>query len=148
GGKALFDEAAKRETPIPVYAEMGSVNPVFILPQAQQSKAEELSNMVSTSVTLGVGQFCTNPGILVTLSGNQVSDFEKQVAEKIEAASPGTMLSPGIQQNYESGVKNLKEQPTVEVLGQGTGNETKTAGIPHVLRTNVKSFLENAELGK
>lgn len=148
GGKALFDAAAKRETPIPVYAEMGSINPVFILPQAQQAKAEELSNMVSASVTLGVGQFCTNPGVLVTLSGNQDTEFEKLMAKKIEAAPAGSMLSPGIQKNYEAGVKNLKGQPSVEVLSQGSGDGLKTAGIPHVLKTNVKSFLENEELGK
>ena len=148
GGKALFDEAARRESPIPVYAEMGSINPVFILPEAQQGKAEELSSMVSASVTLGAGQFCTNPGILVTTSGTQASEFEKLVAKKIEAVPSASMLSPGIQKNYEAGVKNLKGQPAVEVLSHGAGNGAKTAGIPHVMRTGVKNFLENSELGK
>lgn len=148
GGKALFDEAAKREAPIPVYAEMGSINPVFILPQAQQGKAEELSSMVSASVTLGAGQFCTNPGILVTTSGSETSEFEKLVAKKMEAIPSATMLSPGIQKNYETGLENLKGQPSVEVLSQGASNGAKTAGVPHVLRTSVDNFLENSELGK
>lgn len=148
GGKALFDEAARRDTPIPVYAEMGSINPVFILPKAQESKAEELSNMVSASVTLGVGQFCTNPGLLVTVSGSQASEFENLVAKKIETAPSSSMLSPGIQKNYEAGVKNLSGQPSVEVLSHGTDNGVKTPGVPRVLRTNVKNFLENSELGK
>lgn len=148
GGKALFDEAARRGNPIPVYAEMGSINPVFILPRAQQGKAEELSSMVSASVTLGAGQFCTNPGLLVTTSGNQASEFENLLAKKMEAVPSASMLSPGIHKNYEAGVKNLKGQPSVEVLSQGTGNGAKTAGIPHVLRTSVNNFLENSELGK
>lgn len=148
GGKALFDEAARREAPIPVYAEMGSINPVFILPQAQQGKAEELSNMVSASVTLGAGQFCTNPGILVTTSGTRASEFEMLVAKRIEAVPSASMLSPGIQKSYEAGVENLKRQPSVEVLSHGTGNGAKTAGIPHVLRTSVDNFLENSELGR
>lgn len=148
GGKALFDEAAKRPVPIPVYAEMGSINPVFILPDAQNSKAEELSNMVSASVTLGVGQFCTNPGILVTQSGRTVSEFEKLLAKKIEACPAGPMLSPGIKKNYESGLDNLKRQPDVELLSQGKADGVNTAGVPHVLRTSVKNFLSNHELGK
>jgi NADP-dependent aldehyde dehydrogenase len=148
GGKALFDEAAKRPVPIPVYAEMGSVNPVFILPGAQNSNADELSNMVTSSVTLGVGQFCTNPGILVTMSGKKVSPFEQLLAQKIEACSAGAMLSPGIRKNYEAALNNLKNQPDVELLSQGKNNGVNTPGVPHVLRTNVKSFLSNPELGK
>lgn len=64
GGKSLFDAAASRKVPIPVYAEMGSVNPVFILPDALQSKAKEIADGLSQSATLSVGQFCTNPGII------------------------------------------------------------------------------------
>lgn len=147
GGKALYDEAAKREVPIPVYAEMGSINPVFILPEAQGTKVEELSNIISASVTLGVGQFCTNPGVLITL-GPESSALEKLIAKKIEDTPAGSMLSPGIQKNFESGVTNLKGQPAVEILSHGTANGTRTAGVPHVLKTTVKNFLENSELGK
>lgn len=148
GGKALFDEAAKRPVPIPVYAEMGSINPVFILPGAQNSKAEEVSNMVSASVTLGVGQFCTNPGILVTMSGKKVSEFERLLARKIEACPAGAMLSPGIRKNYESALNNLKSQRDVELMSQGQENGVNTAGVAHMLRTTVKNFLSNPELGK
>src|SRR5690606_40582198 len=109
---------------------------------------EELSNMVSTSVTLGVGQFCTNPGILVTQSGGKVSEFEQLLAKKIEAAAAGPMLSPGIKKNYDAGVTNLKGQPDVELLSQGKANDVNTAGVPHVLRTTVKNFLSNEELSK
>ena len=148
GGKALFDEAGKREVPIPVFAEMGSINPVFILPEAQKSRTEDLSTMICTSVTLGVGQFCTNPGILVTASGDARDAFEKLVAEKIKGISAGTMLSPGIQKNYDSALDNLKKQQGVELLSDGSDGGIKTPGVPHVLKTSVKNFLENTELGK
>jgi 2,5-dioxopentanoate dehydrogenase len=150
GGKALFDEACKRDVPIPVYAEMGSINPVFVLPKAQAADFEDISNMISASVTLGVGQFCTNPGVIVTASGPAKSEFENRIAKKVENSPIVSMLSPGIMKNYDSGFETLKNQQGVELLSKGIDfdPDANTPGKPHVLRTNVRDFLENEALGK
>src|SRR5690554_383076 len=83
GGKSLFDEAAKREEPIPVYAEMGSTNPVFILPRALKAKKESIAQDLSASVNLGVGQFCTNPGLVFLEASDEEVHFRTLLAEKM-----------------------------------------------------------------
>ncbi len=77
GGRALFDAANSRHNPIPVFAEMGSINPVFILPGALAERGEKIAEGFKGSLTLGVGQFCTNPGVVVSLKSDQASAFVK-----------------------------------------------------------------------
>jgi len=84
GGKALFDAAVTRDVPIPVYAEMGSTNPVFILPQAMKERAEKIAQGFSASVTLGVGQFCTNPGMLIYENADAAKEFTKQLEDQFK----------------------------------------------------------------
>src|SRR3546814_13240147 len=82
GGKALFDAACRREKPIPVFAEMGSVNPVFLLPGALKENGEALASGLSSSVTLGVGQFCTNPGLFATIQAPETDAFALRSEER------------------------------------------------------------------
>src|SRR5262249_2688323 len=107
GGRALFDAAAGRPDPIPVYAEMGRVNPVFLLPGGLRERADAIAEGLKNSVTMGVGQFCTCPGLAVGLRDENFTRFTDKLAGLIEAAQPGTMLYPGILQGFEAGVKKL-----------------------------------------
>src|SRR3954468_21982262 len=99
-GRALFDAAARRPEPIPVYAEMGSVNPVFVLPGALRERGAEFAEGLKQSVTLGTGQFCTNPGLVVGLRGEPFNEFLDKTDELFAAAAPGTMLNAGILRGY------------------------------------------------
>jgi 2,5-dioxopentanoate dehydrogenase len=107
GGLALMEIAAKRPEPIPVYAEMGSVNPLFILPEALRTRGAEIAAGLHASVTLGVGQFCTNPGLVVTERGTAARAFIDDLEQRIAATAPGTMLTTGICNAYRTGVERL-----------------------------------------
>ena len=98
GGRALLDLAAQREEPIPVFAEMGSVNPVIILPDALRSRNEELAQTYAGSITLGTGQFCTNPGLLIGLKNESFSKFIDQLSEEINKIEPSCMLNRSFRQ--------------------------------------------------
>jgi len=101
GGRALYDLASKREEPIPVFAEMGSVNPVVFLPEALKQRGEALAKTYAGSVTLGTGQFCTNPGLLLGIKGKDLDHFIKRLSEEIVLIEPGCMLHPNIIGAYE-----------------------------------------------
>jgi NADP-dependent aldehyde dehydrogenase len=105
GGRTLMDLAAARPEPIPVYAEMGSVNPVFILADALAAKAEEIATGLQGSVTLGVGQFCTNPGLVFIEAGADANKFLAKLETLMTATPAGTMLTPGLCAAYQRGVK-------------------------------------------
>jgi NADP-dependent aldehyde dehydrogenase len=119
GGKALFDTACRRDDPIPVYAEMGSVNPVFVLPGALKSRGAEIAEGLKASVTLGVGQFCTNPGLVVGLVSAELHDFLDQLGVLFSQAPAETMLNSGIREAYEEGVNGLQAFPGVVVTATG-----------------------------
>ncbi len=116
GGRALFDLAAKRNEPIPVLAEMGSVNPVIILPQALQNRAENLAKTYSGSITLGTGQFCTNPGLIIGIKSEGLTNFVNTLAEEIVKVEPSCMLHPNIAGAYETNKANAIAQSGIEVL--------------------------------
>jgi alpha-ketoglutaric semialdehyde dehydrogenase len=104
GGMALVGLAATRPEPIPVYAEMGSVNPVVFLPGALAARGSALADGLHASFTLGVGQFCTNPGLVFVPSGVDGDAFVARLAERTAATPAGTMLTPGIASAYARGV--------------------------------------------
>ena len=137
-GRALFDRAAARPVPIPVYAEMGSINPVFVLPGALRARADEIADGLSQSVTLGVGQFCTNPGVAV---GVGVDAFANELAMRLGGVAPGQMLYPGIGERYEAGVGVLERIAGVELLTGGA-----RAGTPVCALTTADVFTEHEEL--
>ncbi len=144
-GRALFDAASQRPEPIPVYAEMGSVNPVFLLPGAVAERPEALAQGVKQSVTLGMGQFCTCPGLIVGMNLAPIGDsLRKQFAE----AAPGTMLRPGILNAYQRGVEKLEQVAGVRSTRASTVSDAaKTEASPAVLETEAATFLANPELG-
>ena len=100
GGTALMKLAAARPQPIPVYAEMSSVNPVFLLPGALAERGAALATGLATSVTMGVGQFCTSPGLVIVDKNADPSAFRQALAGALGAVAPGIMLNAGIRKNY------------------------------------------------
>jgi alpha-ketoglutaric semialdehyde dehydrogenase len=145
GGKALFDAASQRPEPIPVYAEMGSTNPVFILSGALKDKKEEIAKGLTTSVTLGVGQFCTNPGLVFLENSDEANSFKKIAVASFKKSASGTMLTSSIQKAYENGAEKLASQNGVELLARGQAQGEGFQGIPFIMQTSAKNFLTNKE---
>ncbi|HEY8460573.1 MAG TPA: aldehyde dehydrogenase family protein, partial [Blastocatellia bacterium] len=149
GGRALFDAAASRPDPIPVYAEMGSVNPVFILPGALRERAEAIAEGLKNSVLLGVGQFCTNPGLAVGLIDENFARFAEKLSELIANAQPGTMLYPGILQGYEAGVKRLEALEGLKTIqSRIEPDAAKTEARPTLFSTTARAFARHHELSE
>src|SRR5690554_1522019 len=146
GGKSLFDAAARRSEPIPVFAEMGSSNPVFILPGALAQRKEALAQGLSASVTLGVGQFCTNPGLVFIQTSEESESFNNLLAGNIGASSGGVMLTSSISKNYNSGIQKALSVQGVEVLAQGEANDSSSHGKAYLMKATVQSFLEEPAL--
>lgn len=119
GGLALMKIAAQRPVPIPVYAEMSSVNPVLLFPGALASRAEALAKDFVGSMTMGSGQFCTNPGLVIALQSPDLGRFERAVAEALKPSAPQTMLTPGIHRAYEEGIARLSSHAKVETIARG-----------------------------
>ncbi len=149
GGRALFDAAVLRPDPIPVYAEMGSINPVFILPDALSERAATIADGLRQSITLGVGQFCTNPGLAVGLSDNSFNEFANRLSELIVDTPTGTMLYPGILQAYEKGVKEISNIAGVnKVQSNHTADLNRTEARAAMFATDSKTFLQHPELSE
>lgn len=120
GGKALFDAAARRADPIPVFAEMGSANPVFLLPEALATRGTEIAESLAASVTLGCGQFCTSPGLLFLPPGSASDTFLKELGERLGAAPAGTMVHAGIKAAYDADLKEVTSLPGVTLAARAT----------------------------
>jgi len=146
GGKALFDEAAKRSEPIPVYAEMGSTNPVFILPGILREKSETIAKDFAASVTLGVGQFCTNPGLVFLQQSDDERKFKSTLSDAIKVMDPGVMLTGDIRNNFKRGLAKLKDAKGVQVLAQAKDEKTNHDASAHILHSDVNSFLSETLL--
>lgn len=148
GGKAIYDIAVSRSEPIPVYAEMGSTNPVFILPLAMKERGKEIAEAYAASVTLGVGQFCTNPGMLIYQ--NNKDDFKRSLITAFEKTTGGVMLTPNILNAYRTGVAQRLNTPGVEQLASTTsqkGSDGNTA-MPVLLQADHITFNNNHQLSE
>ena len=143
GGKALFDEANNRPSPIPVYAEMGSTNPVFILPGVLQQKRDVLAHDLAASVTLGVGQFCTNPGLVFLQSSQDGKEFTATLSKHIEETTPGVMLTQTIQRNFQKGMDRLTGSADVKTIARGKQGRSGFIGVANLFQSTVKSFLSD-----
>lgn len=143
GGKALFDTASRRDVPIPVYAEMGSVNPVFVLPQALREKKEQIAKDLAASVTQGVGQFCTNPGLVVMEDSAERESFVSVVQSVVSGMNSGVMLNQVIRDNYQKGVERLKGISEVKLVSAGHEAGAGHQGTPHIFQTSGAAFLTN-----
>lgn len=148
GGLALQQVANERPEPIPVYAEMSSVNPVVILPSALAGHADTVATGLAASVTLGVGQFCTNPGLVFLLDSPKTGYFLATVAEQIRASAPGTMLNAGIHKAFQKGIQQVRVMPGVHVLAESDTDpdDDRTEGRPAVLTTTGELFLLSPDL--
>ncbi|WP_434987712.1 aldehyde dehydrogenase (NADP(+)) [Xanthomonas melonis] len=124
GGMALVKIAAARREPIPVYAEMSAINPVYLLPQALQARAPALGKAFVGSLTLGAGQFCTNPGLLLAIDSPALDAFVASVTQTLQEVAPAAMLTAGIGQAYAQGVQRLSEHPQVATLARGAAADT------------------------
>ncbi|GAB3455952.1 aldehyde dehydrogenase (NADP(+)) [Streptomonospora sediminis] len=144
GGRALHDLAAGRPEPIPFYGELGSVNPVFVTRAAAVARGESVLSAFSDSFTLGTGQFCTKPGILLLPESTPVEPLIEAVRER--SAAP--MLNERIERGFAEGYRSLADHAATEVLvegGPGDGADGNTVWTPSLVRTTAKRFLEHAD---
>ncbi len=143
GGLALMEIAAKRKVPIPVYAEMSSVNPTFILPSALEKDYATIAKGLFGSFTLGVGQFCTKPGIVVLPESNQLQNFADFVKELTMESSSSPLLTSGIKDAYQKGIEERNEN----TASASSENETRGFEVdPTVFQTNAEHFLNDESL--
>jgi 2,5-dioxopentanoate dehydrogenase len=141
GGRALFDAGAARPEPIPVYAEMGSVNPVFLLPGALDQRAEAIAEGLAQSVTLGVGQFCTCPGIAAGIAGTGFERFVGRMEALIANGRPGTMLSPRILHGYDAGWQRVSGIGGVRTVRGQAPADVDGEARPTLFLTDARTFL-------
>lgn len=148
GGKALFDLANQRPEPIPVFAEMSSINPVVLLPQSLQTGFAKTASMLASSITLGVGQFCTNPGLILAVEGEGLNSFVAALAAEIKKAVPGTMLHQGIADNYATRSQRTLTQQGITVETQSNEAGDAAQGRPMIVSVSAKEFLKNPLLAE
>ncbi len=145
GGRAFMDLAARRPQPIPVYAEMGSINPVFIGQKTIAAQAADIAAGLSGSVCLGTGQFCTSPGLVVTFANE---GFESQLQEAMSAAPRGVMLNPRIAESLSDGMSRLHQHANVTWLNEAeieAGNMTPPNAV---FKTTATDFLADPSLSE
>jgi NADP-dependent aldehyde dehydrogenase len=143
GGKQLFDWGNQRKEPIPVFAEMGSVNPVFLLPEKLKQSATEVAKMYTSSITLGVGQFCTKPGLIIGLDGEDLQTFIYALAIEIKKTEPGTMLHTGIFKSYVENRANALSQESVETIAVSEKEPVLNQGASTIATATGQAFLNN-----
>ncbi len=148
GGRALFDAAASRPEPIPVYAEMGSTNPVFILPGALERDSGALAQGLVQSVTLGVGQFCTKPGLVFGVRGGGWEALEQAVGKLVVGLPPGTMLYSGIRESFQNHVAHAGKTSGVRMLGGSSPPPGNGQASAVVFATDAAAFRRHDFLGE
>ncbi|HEX7903030.1 MAG TPA: aldehyde dehydrogenase (NADP(+)) [Chitinophagaceae bacterium] len=146
GGRQLFDWANQRKEPIPVFAEMSSINPVFLLPEKMKEAASEIAKQYAGSITLGVGQFCTNPGLIIGIDNNDLQQFIDILSDEIRNVPPGEMLNPGIFKNYVERRANAVAQENVEMIAVSDTEPQLNQGAPTLAITTAQAFINNPVL--
>ncbi len=147
GGKALFDLANQRPQPIPVFAEMGSINPVVLLPARLEAQAEALALQYAQSITSGVGQFCTNPGLLIGIKSEALDRFLAALGQHIAQTAPATMLHAGIYQNFEGKKTVVTAQEGVTIAAESGIAKTGIIQAQATIATvDADTFLANPTL--
>ncbi|MCP1483209.1 NADP-dependent aldehyde dehydrogenase [Pseudomonas chlororaphis] len=144
GGRALCDMAAARPQPIPVFAEMSSINPVIVLPQALQARAQTIARDLTASVVQGCGQFCTNPGLVIGIHSPQFAAFTEQVARLIGDQPAQTMLNASTLGSYDKGLQKLLAHPGIEHLAGASqaGNQAR----PQLFKADARLLIEGDEV--
>jgi NADP-dependent aldehyde dehydrogenase len=146
GGTALMAVAAARPQPIPVYAEMSSINPVFLMSNALAARAESIAAGFATSLTMSTGQLCTNPGLVLGIAGPDFDRFCVAATRAVETVAAGTMLTPGIASSYQSAVHRAAEHPGVVTLVRTEHGACQ--GGPALFRTTGAEFLASHALSE
>ena len=145
GGTALMRLAAARAEPIPVYAEMSSINPVLLFPHALSNRAESIGKAFAASLVMGAGQFCTNPGLILAVEGPGLERFIKAAATALAEVAPATMLTRGIQQAYAAGVRAIASHPGVTTEASGmAGNQLRAQAM--LFSTSAAVFSSHRQL--
>ena len=144
GGRALCDMAAARPQPIPVFAEMSSINPVIVLPQALQARADTITRDLTASVVQGCGQFCTNPGLVIGIGSPQFTAFTRQVAQLIGDQPAQTMLNTGTLSSYGKGLQRLLAHPGIKHLAghPQAGNQAQ----PQLFKADASLLVDGDEV--
>lgn len=146
GGLALIDIAQRRNEPIPVYAEMSSINPVILFPAALAARAEALGQAYVGSLTLGAGQFCTNPGIVLALDGPDLDRFTAAASEALASTQPQVMLTAGIKASYEAGIGALGMHDEITAVERGLPGTGCGDGRAALFSSTASAFLAHPEL--
>ena len=146
GGRALFDLCAQRPEPIPFFGELGSVNPMFVLPAAAAARGAEIGTGWAGSLTMGAGQFCTNPGIAVIAKGPEGDAFVAAAKEALSATGAQVMLTAGIAKAYRDGQARFEGRNAITPL-LSTENEGRTAK-PNLYETDADAYLHDHALGE
>jgi NADP-dependent aldehyde dehydrogenase len=144
-GRALFDLCAARPEPIPFFGELGSVNPVFVLPQALAARGEEIARGWAASLTMGCGQFCTNPGVVVVTDGSDADRFVVAAAEALAAVAPQTMLTDGIADAFRRGKALFSGHDGVKAIHEAEAEGR--AAAPNIYETDAAAFMADRALG-
>lgn len=150
GGKQLFDWANERPQPIPVFAEMSSVNPVFLLPEKLSLDATSIAAMYASSITQSVGQFCTNPGLILGIEGKPLEQFAEELAKRMAATEPAKMLHAGIADAYRQKRAEMLQHQEVQCLAAATEPTPADPllGCATLATTTGSQFLNNHQLHK
>jgi len=146
GGRALFDLCASRPDPIPFFGELGSINPVFLLPQAASNRAADIGIGWANSLTMGAGQFCTNPGVILVLDNKDAATFAQSAASTLSDIGPQTMLTDGISDAYKRGVEGIRSIQNVEET-YGTNSSDREA-TPNLFVTDGDTWMANKALNE
>ncbi|MBD1555800.1 aldehyde dehydrogenase (NADP(+)) [Vibrio sp. S9_S30] len=145
GGMAIMATAQQRPEPIPVYAEMSSINPVILMPSALQGNHDTLAQGFCASLQMGAGQFCTNPGLLLAIDGPELDAFLTKSAEIINSAFSQTMLTPSIYAAYQNGVGALVEHSAITMVSEGEVSGHHNQCTPYLFSTSADTFLQEAQ---
>ncbi len=146
GGRALFNLCAARPEPIPFFGELGSVNPMFLLPEAMKARAETLGQGWAGSLTMGAGQFCTNPGIAIVTDGPDADRFTKATVEALEKVAAQTMLTDGIAKAYRDGQDRFQSRNSVKPLLTTESNERQAS--PNLFEISGDQFMADHALSE
>lgn len=142
-GRTIFDWANGRPSPIPVFAEMGSVNPVFLLPEKLASDAVIIARDCASSITLGTGQFCTNPGLIIGVEGPHLDKFTEALGDFVGETSPSRMLHPGIASAFREKMGLALTQKGMRQVTTREASDDGMHGTPAIATVDGASFLRN-----
>lgn len=146
-GMAIFTTVAtSRKTPIPVYAEMSSINPVLLLTAKLKQDAVALATQLAGSITLGTGQFCTNPGLIFLIASEAADTFIESLADQLSKAAPTTMLNKGVCNNYYTSKQVLEQQPNIEILANVDSATADYKGAAALYKTTAADFIANENM--